>query len=164
MAEPSRSLDLISSTPGHTRRLARRLGELLEPGDVVLLEGEFGAGKTVFAQGAARGLGVAAFVTSPSFTLVNEHRGRGGVLLYHVDLYRVESAQEVVDIGLPEMLGDDGVCLIEWGERAHGLVGDDSLLLVQFAVVDAKRRRLRFSASGPRSLALLARFAAAAGA
>mgnify|MGYP005842358495 CR=1 FL=1 len=160
MADQPRQLDLTSHSPGQTRRLGQRLGELLGPGDVVLLEGEFGAGKTVFAQGVAAGLGVAEYVTSPSFTMVNEHRGRGGLPLYHVDLYRVESAQEAVDLGLLDIMGGEGVCLIEWAERARELAGDD-YLQVQFTGAGVNRRRLRFSAVGRRSTALLARYAAA---
>jgi tRNA threonylcarbamoyladenosine biosynthesis protein TsaE len=162
VSEASHPLNFVTNTPSQTRRLAERLGELLVAGAVVLLEGPFGAGKTVFAQGLARGLGVSGYITSPSFTLVNEHRGRDGLRLYHADLYRLDNSNEVEDLGLPDMLGDDGVCLIEWAERGRGVVGDE-FLLVRFAVLGANRRRLGFSASGLSSLDLLARFAAVMG-
>ncbi|MCL4465769.1 MAG: tRNA (adenosine(37)-N6)-threonylcarbamoyltransferase complex ATPase subunit type 1 TsaE [Chloroflexi bacterium] len=160
MTEAEGSLDLTSRSAAQTRRLGERLGELLQPGDVVLLEGEFGAGKTVFAQGIARGLGVTEYVTSPSFTLVNEHRGRGGVTVYHIDLYRLEDPREAVDLGLLDVLAGEGVCLVEWAERVRDLVGDE-YLLARLSVMGINRRSLHFEAKGPRHSGLLGRFAAA---
>lgn len=91
--------------------LARDLG----PGDVVALEGELGAGKTVFVQGVAEALGVEGPVTSPTFTLINEYRGP--VMLYHMDLYRLGSVPEMEAIGIEEYLYGDGICLVEWAEK-----------------------------------------------
>jgi len=94
--------------------LAARLG--LAAGDVVLLRGNLGMGKTVLARGLAAGLGVdAAEVRSPTFTLVNPYQGR--LTVYHLDLYRVDSARDLEELGLEEILGGDGVALVEWGER-----------------------------------------------
>ena len=99
-----------------TFELGRRVGEQLNDRAVILLKGDLGAGKTVFAKGVAAGLGLeAADVTSPSFTLINVHDGR--LRLYHIDLYRLESSSRV-DLGLEEILEDErGVVIIEWAER-----------------------------------------------
>ncbi len=86
---------------GETRRLASLLSELLRPGDVVLLVGELGTGKTCLTQGIARGLGITRWVTSPSFALINEYL-EGRLPLYHIDLYRVSNAHEALDMGLAE--------------------------------------------------------------
>jgi tRNA threonylcarbamoyladenosine biosynthesis protein TsaE len=99
-----------------TFELGRRVGEQLNGRAVILLKGDLGAGKTVFAKGVAAGLGIdAADVTSPSFTLINVHDGR--LRLYHIDLYRLESSSRI-DLGLEEILEDErGVVMIEWAER-----------------------------------------------
>jgi tRNA threonylcarbamoyladenosine biosynthesis protein TsaE len=96
-----------------TRELASAVGALLEPGDVVVLAGDLGSGKTTFAQGVAAGLGVAEHVTSPSFTIVQEYDGR--VPVAHVDVYRLDRFQELHDLGLDELL-EERVTLIEWGD------------------------------------------------
>lgn len=142
--------------------MGRRLGGLLRAGDVVLLEGEFGAGKTVLSQGVAEGLGVRDYVTSPSFTLINEYRlpGPGGTRLFHVDLYRLENPTEVRDLGLLDLAGGDGVVLVEWAERVRGLL-PPRYLLVELAVAGASRRQLRFTAYGERHAEVLAGLATA---
>src|SRR4051794_25057361 len=99
-------LDVISHSADQTRRLGARLAEWLAPGDVLLLRGDLGAGKTVFAQGVAAGLGIDEPVTSPTFTLIHEHHGR--VPLYHVDLYRIGGDVEAGDLGLEDYLYGDG--------------------------------------------------------
>lgn len=97
-----------------TRELAGALAEMVHPGDILLLTGDLGAGKTAFAQGFARGLGVEEQVTSPTFTLARSYEGR--LRLHHLDVYRLDRLQEAVDLGLPEMVDDGGVTLIEWGD------------------------------------------------
>lgn len=141
----SAALDVISHSVEQTRRLAARLAELLQPGDVVLLGGNLGAGKTVFAQGVAAGLGITEPVTSPTFTLIHEYEGR--LPLYHVDLYRIGGDAEAGDLGLEEYLYGNGVTLIEWAERASGLVPREHLLVTLRPVSDTKRA-LRFEPSG----------------
>ncbi|MHB1417427.1 MAG: tRNA (adenosine(37)-N6)-threonylcarbamoyltransferase complex ATPase subunit type 1 TsaE [Chloroflexota bacterium] len=160
MAEPTRPWDLVSDGTEQTLAYGRRLGGLLEPGDVVLMEGQFGAGKTVLSQGIAQGLGVVDYVTSPSFTLINEYRAdqaHEGLRVYHIDLYRIEAAEEVLDLGLLDYLGGDGVCLVEWAERLRPLVPAD-YLLVTLEVTGDTTRRLRFEAFGVRHVRLLERF------
>lgn len=117
-----------SESPDHTRALARSLAELLEPGDVVLLCGSLGVGKTEFAKGVAEGLGVKETVVSPTFTLTREYDGR--VPLLHVDVYRLDHAQEFLDLGLEhDVDADEAVTLIEWGDVAEALVPSDHLLV-----------------------------------
>jgi tRNA threonylcarbamoyladenosine biosynthesis protein TsaE len=101
-----------------TQALAARLTAALQPGDLILLEGDLGAGKTTFTQGMARALGVSEAVTSPTFVLMNVYPTGAGFDLVHVDVYRLDRLSEVVDLALPEMLEDGAVVVVEWGERA----------------------------------------------
>jgi tRNA threonylcarbamoyladenosine biosynthesis protein TsaE len=101
-----------------TRALGRALGETLKEGDIVALTGELGAGKTVFAKGIAEGLGVADEVVSPTFTLQRTYTGNR--TLHHFDLYRIEEEEELLHIGFFDTLGD-GICVVEWAERAEAL-------------------------------------------
>ncbi len=97
-----------------TRRIGAGLAEICRAGDLIVLSGDLGAGKTAFAQGLAKGLGVDDQVTSPTFALVQTYEGR--LLLHHLDVYRLEHVNEALDLGLAEMLDDDAVTIIEWGE------------------------------------------------
>jgi tRNA threonylcarbamoyladenosine biosynthesis protein TsaE len=151
---------LTSDDPQRTTWFGEQLGGLLQPGDVILLEGEFGAGKTVLTQGIALGLGVTEYVTSPSFTLINQYavqRPEGDFRLHHIDLYRVESGAEVVDLGLLDELGGEDVCVVEWAERILALAPDEHLL-VRLKVLGDTLRELRFSPFGQRHGELLAGF------
>ena len=106
---------LLCRTAGvaQTRALGSAVAELVETGDVLLLAGDLGAGKTAFVQGFAAGLGVTAPVTSPTFTLANRYQGR--IVVNHVDVYRFERLEEVRDLALPELI-EEGVTLVEWGD------------------------------------------------
>jgi tRNA threonylcarbamoyladenosine biosynthesis protein TsaE len=97
-----------------TKAIAATLAELARPGDLILLAGDLGAGKTAFAQGFGAALGVTEPITSPTFTLVSQYVGR--LAMNHLDVYRLEQLGEVADLGLPEMLDEGGVTLIEWGD------------------------------------------------
>jgi tRNA threonylcarbamoyladenosine biosynthesis protein TsaE len=108
-------MKVISRSAEETQALGERLGSRLGRGDVVACIGPLGAGKTCFLQGLARGLGVTADVTSPTFVLVNQYRGR--VPVYHVDAYRTDSLTELVDVGLEEMLHGEGVTIVEWADK-----------------------------------------------
>lgn len=110
-----------------TRAAGESFAEVLYPGDVVVLSGRLGAGKTTFAQGVARGLGVRERVTSPTFTLVRPHacaNARGIATLYHADVYRTGSLAEVLDLDLTELVEEAAVALVEWGETAAPVFGD----------------------------------------
>ena len=116
-------MELLSESPEATRTFAARLAMVAEPGDVVCLWGELGAGKTVFAKGFGAGLGVDAMINSPSFVLMGEYAGR--LPMFHIDLYRLSSAREVVDAGLLDDRQEAGVVVIEWPDRlGDGLPAD----------------------------------------
>ena len=112
-------------SPEDTQRLAANLAELARSGDLLLLVGDLGAGKTAFAQGFAAALGISEPVTSPTFTLAREYRGR--LLLHHLDVFRLDQLAEVLDLGLPELLDSDGVTLIEWGDTIRQALPNDYL-------------------------------------
>ncbi len=111
-----------------TRRLGERLAGVLRPGDTVLLTGDLGAGKSELARGVARGLGVTETVTSPSFTILNVYES-GRVPFYHFDWYRLESEDELYELGMDEYLGGDGIAMVEWPERCRDAVPSDCLKL-----------------------------------
>ena len=110
----------ISHGPVETETLGEELGRTAQSGSVFALSGELGAGKTQFVKGLARGLGITARVHSPTFTLVNEYGG-GRLRLFHLDLYRLETGEQVLAAGLEEFLQPDGVAVIEWAERIYDL-------------------------------------------
>ncbi len=118
-----------TSSPGETRRLAAALAGELTAGDLLLLVGALGTGKTTFTQGLARGLGVTDPVTSPTFTLVRAYPCAAGAAstLLHADLYRLDRLSDVVDLGLAEMVEDDSVAVVEWGDVAASVFGPDVL-------------------------------------
>jgi tRNA threonylcarbamoyladenosine biosynthesis protein TsaE len=107
---------LISHSPEETEALGEKFGRAVRPGWVIALSGELGAGKTQFVKGLVRGLGVSARVHSPTFTLVAEYDG-GRLKLFHLDLYRLETRQQILSAGVEEYLQPDGVAVIEWAER-----------------------------------------------
>jgi len=116
---------VVSRSPEETQAFGERLGARLVAGSVVACTGELGAGKTCFLQGLARGLGVTGDVTSPTFVLVNQYRGR--VPIHHVDAYRTNSMTELMDLGLNEMLGGEGVTIVEWADKLTPLLLPDTI-------------------------------------
>ena len=118
--------------------------QALRPGDVVLLTGPLGAGKTTFVKGVARGLGVVERVTSPTFTMVRQHRcsnAQGITTMHHCDLYRVESLDEVVDLAIGELVEESAVAMVEWGELAASVFGRD-VMTIDFTVLGDDGRDL----------------------
>ena len=140
------SIDLATSAPDETRKAAAALAELLVPGDVVSLTGDLGAGKTAFVQGAARAMGVEEPVVSPTFVLVREYRGV--MPIYHVDVYRLDTLQEVHDLGFEDFLDPGGVVFVEWGDAIEALL-PDSHLRIELHTEGDDSRRMRVSARGP---------------
>lgn len=131
-----------TSTENETMKLGASLGSTLQPGDVVLLYGELGAGKTAFVRGIAEGVGASADeVSSPTFTLVQEYAGSRATL-YHVDLYRLEP-KEVQDLGLEELVAGDAIVAIEWAERWAGR--PDDVIEVWIEDADEERRSIRLN-------------------
>ena len=148
----SGAVELVSHGAEETRRLGERLGALLRAGDVMLLSGELGAGKTVFVQGVARGLGFEGSVSSKSFVLLGEYAGR--VRLYHADLYRLETPEQVEELALDE-ISADGVLVVEWPERAGEGVLPEEHVRVEFEVTSEDSRVLRVTAVGQRASELV---------
>jgi tRNA threonylcarbamoyladenosine biosynthesis protein TsaE len=144
-------LSLRTETADDTRAVGEALGPLLRVHDVVLLTGELGAGKTTFVHGVAKGLGATEHVASPTFTLVREYV-TGRVPLAHVDVYRLDRIQDVMDLALEEL--EDGACalLVEWGDAVEELLPDDHLtveLVSEDATGRSEVRRIRLRPQGP---------------
>jgi tRNA threonylcarbamoyladenosine biosynthesis protein TsaE len=122
-----------------TQALAEAIADLARPGDVLVLAGDLGAGKTAFTQGFGRGLGVKEPITSPTFTLVHVYEGR--LTVHHIDVYRLDQLAEVLDLGLPEMLDEGGVVLIEWGDAILPALPPDFLeVRLTFGAGDDERQ------------------------
>jgi tRNA threonylcarbamoyladenosine biosynthesis protein TsaE len=140
-------LELTAGAPEDTMAVGEAVASLLREGDAIALTGELGAGKTTFVRGAARALGFDGPVASPTFTLVREYQGR--VRIYHVDVYRLERMQDVLDLGLDEMVAEGGVLLVEWGDAVEGLLPDDHLLAEITLMGGEDARRIVVTAKGP---------------
>jgi len=141
-------IELVSDSAEETRAIGRRLAAGLRAGDVLLLHGDLGAGKTTFTQGIAAGLGIAGPVPSPTFTLVNEYTGAGHLSLYHLDLYRLSGLSETASLGYEEDLEPtDGSTVVEWPERA-GLLLPETYLLVSLVAGCGAIHRLEFATVG----------------
>lgn len=142
------AIEVFTDTVNDTRALGEALAPLLEPGDVVSLTGELGAGKTAFVQGATRGLGISAPVMSPTFVLVRDYE-EGRLPVHHADVYRLGKIQDAIDLGLEEMQDDEGVTFVEWGDAVEQLLTEGHLT-VELTTADdtTDRRRIRVGAQG----------------
>ncbi len=152
---PSAQVEFISQSVAHTQRAGVVLAQLLQPGDIIWLEGDLGAGKTTFTKGVAQGLGVTGYVNSPTFTLVNEYQGR--LPIYHLDCYRLESGREALDFGIEEYLDSGGVTIIEWPERIREVLPPDHLA-IQLGYMTDTKRTLRLEPFGQRYIELVQEF------
>ena len=158
------AVTLHSASASQTHRLGALLGGLLRPGDVVLLEGPLGAGKTALTQGIGAGLGVRETINSPTFTILKEYMGR--LPLYHFDLYRIEDPEELFALGFEDYFGGEGVCVVEWADR--GVAADGAMLWpaswlrIAIAADGGAKRALTCTSIGTRGEALLRAFVAAA--
>jgi len=174
------TLDIISHSSAQTQRLGMRLGELLRGGELLLLEGSLGTGKTTFTQGLARGIGITEVISSPTFTLLKEYPGqpgptaqreqaqvtqqrqqqerhRVGPALYHFDLYRLDDPEEILDLGFEDYFFGNGVCVVEWADKAELLWPAEHLRL-RMKIMSETKRGLLFTATGPRYCELLQQF------
>jgi tRNA threonylcarbamoyladenosine biosynthesis protein TsaE len=144
-------MEICSRSAAETLDLGARIATVLRCGDVVVLSGDLGAGKTVLAKGIARGLGVTEPVVSPTFTIVREYEGRVPVL--HLDVYRLDHLQEVIDLGLDELLDGHAVAVVEWGEAVSALLPRDRLEVVLTVPppeeADDETRLIELHGSGP---------------
>ena len=174
------TLDIISHSSAQTQRLGMRLGELLLGGELLLLEGSLGTGKTTFTQGLARGIGITEVISSPTFTLLKEYPGqpgptvqreqaqvtqqhqqqerhRAGPALYHFDLYRLDDPEEILDLGFEDYFFGNGVCVVEWADKAELLWPAEHLRL-RMKIMSETKRGLLFTATGLRYCELLQQF------
>jgi len=142
------TFEFFSRSPEQTRRVGMRLGGLLQPGDLICLQGDLGAGKTTLVQGIAQGWGSLYRVSSPTFVLVNEYRRPGDAYLFHMDAYRIESAPEAAELDLDSMLAD-GALIVEWPERVESVLPPERLWL-HLEYMAEEHRRIIFKAYGKR--------------
>jgi tRNA threonylcarbamoyladenosine biosynthesis protein TsaE len=147
-------LEIPSNSPEETQDFGARLGKLAQPGDVFLLVGELGAGKTCLAQGIARGLGIKEYAASPSFVVVRQLYGR--LPLYHMDFYRLDNLEEIADLGLDDYFYGQGVSVVEWADKGLSLLPPERLL-VEMSYVSDTGRRLKLKARGKRYRQLVAK-------
>ncbi len=144
--------ELVSHSPDETQQLGRHIGELAVPGDIFLLVGSLGAGKTCLTQGIAWGLGIKEYTLSPSFVLIRELYGR--LPLYHIDLYRLDRLEEIADLGLDDYLYGNGVCAVEWAEKGLSLLPPEHLL-IKISYLGDTERHFQLKASGRRYLEMV---------
>ena len=137
---------MITNSAGETRAWGERLASALQPGDVLLLRGALGAGKSELTRGIARGLGITEPVTSPSFTILNVYES-GRVPLYHFDWYRLESPEELYELGLQEYLGGDGIAVVEWPEKCEDAL-PESFLEIRILITGTNTRTLEMIPHG----------------
>ena len=131
-------MEYLSNSEAETEALGEALAGRLTAGDVIAFSGDLGAGKTAFTRGLARGLGVTERVTSPTFAIVNEYLG-GRLPLFHFDLYRLSSAEELFDIGWEDYLDRGGVCAVEWSENGEGVLEDPIRVDIRRGAADDQR-------------------------
>ena len=132
-------MQFITKSPEETERLGEQLGETLHGGEGIAYLGDLGAGKTAFTRGLARGLGISMRVTSPTYTIVNEYTG-GRLPLFHFDMYRLGSSEELFDIGWEDYLLRGGVCAVEWSENVRDAMED--AITVSIEKTDDETRRI----------------------
>ncbi len=148
------SLDITTNSAERTQKLGMKLGNLAEAGDVILLVGNLGVGKTCLTQGIARGLGIDDYTASPSFVLVREYQGR--LPLYHIDFYRLDALEEMAELGLDDYLNGGGVCVVEWADKGLGALPEEHLR-IEMQYLAPTRRKLSLFPGGRRYKDMIAR-------
>ncbi len=151
-------LDIISHSAEQTQRLGTRLGALIQPGDVICLSGDMGAGKTVFTRGIGVGWGAVVPITSPTYNLVHQHRReKDKSILYHLDCYRLSGIKDTDSVGLDDILDSNGAVVFEWPERIEDVLPEDRLW-IDLRVLESTRRNFVFEGKGERYKELIAKF------
>ena len=148
-------MKLTSGSPEETQRFGKKLGHLARAGDVILLVGNLGAGKTCLTQGIAWGLDIDGYARSPSFVVVNEYRGR--LPMYHIDLYRLDNIAEIIDLGLDDYLYGQGLCVVEWADKALDLMPPQNLL-IKIDLLGENERKLELTPHGRQYVEMLTNF------
>jgi tRNA threonylcarbamoyladenosine biosynthesis protein TsaE len=136
---------IITSSHEETKNMGKRFAQMLSPGDVVAFSGELGSGKTTLIQGICGGLGVKNYVRSPCFVIINEYNGKFKV--YHFDLYRLDNEKELEDLGYEEYFYGDGVCLVEWAEKAERLLPGQRIQ-VNLKILSERKREIQIKGRG----------------
>ena len=131
-------MEFITNSPAETEKIGEALGKIIKPGSVIAYRGDLGAGKTAFTRGLARGLGSNELVTSPTYTIVNEYLG-GRMPLFHFDMYRLRSSDDLWDIGWEDYLDRNGVCAVEWSENVSDALEDPIFITIEKLGEDSRR-------------------------
>ena len=131
-------MQFTTNSPAQTESIGAALGKIIEPGTVIAYRGDLGAGKTAFTRGLARGLGCTEIVTSPTYTIVNEYLG-GRIPLFHFDMYRLRSSDDLFDIGWEDYLDRGGVCAVEWSENVDDAMEDALYITIEKLGEDTRR-------------------------
>ena len=131
-------MQYITNSPLETEAVGAALGKIIHPGTVIAYRGDLGAGKTAFTRGLARGLGCTEIVTSPTYTIVNEYLG-GRIPLFHFDMYRLRSSDDLFDIGWEDYLDRGGVCAVEWSENVEDAMEDAIVITIEKLGEDSRR-------------------------
>jgi len=141
------NLTIITKSPEETKKLGKEVGKLAKPGDLLAFYGELGAGKTCFIQGISQELEVKDYVTSPSFNIINEYQGK--LPIYHFDLFRLNNAEEILELGYEEYFYGEGLTVIEWAEKIEQLLPKEHLK-IDIKFKDRYKRRISFIPQGHR--------------
>ena len=132
------NITFFTNSPAETEAIGAALGKILKPGTVIAYRGDLGAGKTAFTRGLARGLGCTELVTSPTYTIVNEYLG-GRLPLFHFDMYRLASSDDLWDIGWEDYLDRSGICAVEWSENVADAMADAMIITIEKLGEEARR-------------------------
>jgi len=141
------NLTIITKSPEETKNLGKEISKIIKPGDLLAFYGELGAGKTCFIQGISLGLEVKDYVTSPSFTIINEYQGK--IPIYHFDLFRFDNAEEILELGYEEYFYGEGLIVIEWAEKIERFLPKEHLK-IDIKFKDCYERTISFISQGDR--------------
>jgi len=139
--------EIPTHNPEQTQQFGTEIGKLAQAGDLILLVGNLGAGKTCLTQGIAWGVGFDGYASSPSFVLVKEYPGR--LILYHIDLYRLDDIEEISELGIDDYLYGEGICVVEWADKAPDYFPSEHLI-ISIEHISESERHLRLQGNGPR--------------